>query len=80
MFIKDRAANSFEVGQRVHVKRSFRSPYSGRSGVLIEIALHDSYGTHLVCFSDGVQFRYTPDELKVLPDEFGISPEQQLAS
>ena len=80
MFIKDRDASSFEVGQHVRVKHSFRSPYSGRSGVLIAISLNDSYGTHLVCFNDGVQFRYTPDELKVLPDEFGISAEEQLAS
>jgi hypothetical protein len=27
-----------------------------------------------------VQFRYTPDELRLLPDEFGISAEEQLAS
>jgi hypothetical protein len=80
MFIKDRDASSFEVGQRVRVKRSFRSPYSGRSGVLIEISLNDSYGTHLVCFNDGVQFRYTPDELKGLAGEFSTSAEEQMVS
>jgi hypothetical protein len=80
MFIKDREASSFEVGQHVRVKRSFRSPYSGRSGVLIAISINDSYGTHLVCFNDGVQFRYTPYELKLLPGEFGGSAEEQLAS
>jgi hypothetical protein len=80
MFMKDRNASSFEVGQRVRVKRCFRSPYSGRSGVLIGISLNDSYGTHLVYFNDGVQFRYTPEELRLLPDEFGISDEEKLAS
>jgi hypothetical protein len=80
MFVKDRNSSSFEVGQHVRVKRSFRSPYSGRAGVLIGISLDDSYGTHLVHFSDGVEFRYTPDELRLLPDEFGISAEKQLAS
>jgi hypothetical protein len=78
MLIKDRDTTALKIGQRVRVKRSFRSPYSGRSGVLIGISLNDSYGTHLVCFNDGVQFRYTPDELKGLPGGFGISAEEQL--
>ena len=76
--MKDRDTSSFKVGQHVRVKRSFRSPYAGRSGVLIGISLNDSYGTHLVCFRDGVQFRYTPDELKALP--FDVSAEEQLVS
>jgi hypothetical protein len=79
MFMKDRDASPFKVGQRVRIKRSFRSPYSGRAGVLIAICLDDGYGTHLVYFDDGVQFRYTPAELKVLPGKLGI-PEEQLAS
>ena len=73
MFLKDREAIPLRVGQRVRVKRSIRSPYSGRAGVLIGISLNDGYGTHLVGFNDCVQYRYTPGELKVLPDEFGVS-------
>ena len=80
MFIEEPDTTVFKVGQRVRVKQSIRSPYSGCSGVLTGISRNDRYGTHLVCFNDGAQFRYTPDELKVLPGEFGISAEEQLAS
>jgi hypothetical protein len=33
-----------------------------------------------VFFDDGVQFRYIQDELKALPDEFGIPAKAQFAS
>jgi len=80
MFLKDRKAIPLRVGQRVRVKPGIRSPYSGHAGVLIGISLNDGYGTHLVGFNDRIQFRYTPDELKVLPDELGISAGNPLAS
>ena len=80
MFIEDPDTTMFKVGQRVRVKRSIRSPYSGRSGVLIGISRNDRYGTHLVYFNDGAQFRYTPDELKVLPGEIDVSADVQVAS
>ena len=80
MFIKDPIVTPLRVGQRVRIKRSIRSPYAGRSGVIIGIYPEDRYGTHLVFFDDGVQFRYVQDELKAVPDEFGIPAKAQFAS
>jgi hypothetical protein len=80
MLTKDPIVMALRVGQRVRVQRSFRSPYPGRCGVIIGIYLGDNYGTHLVSFDDGVQFRYTEDELRALPDPFGLPVGRQFAS
>ena len=53
-----------KLGDCVRVRKSMRSPYGGRLGVIIGIALHDRYGTHLVQFADGMDCRYQVDELE----------------
>ena len=54
------------VGNQVRVRTSKRSPYAGKTGVLVAIDESDSLGPYLVKFEDAVQFRYQPDELEAV--------------
>ncbi|HEY2380339.1 MAG TPA: hypothetical protein VGK48_04065 [Terriglobia bacterium] len=56
---------SFFVGNRVRIRRSCRSPYSGRWGVLSSVDVRDDRAPYLVSFDDGTQYRYTADEVEL---------------
>jgi hypothetical protein len=65
--IKDRWAQQktqFSAGDQVCVRRSNRAPLSGRSGTIIEVDMNDSRSPYLIRFSNGLQFRYRPEELQ----------------
>lgn len=56
---------SFFVGNRVRIRESRRSPYSGEWGVLSSVDLQDERAPYLVCFEDGTQYRYSADEVEL---------------
>lgn len=64
---------SFAVGNRVRIRESERSPYSSRFGVVSSVDLTDGRAPYLVCFEDGMQFRYKADEF-VSPDAYSGHP------
>jgi len=64
MLLKNHAATP-RKGERVRIRRSWRSPYSGCTGVLVVVETDDSYGAYVVQFDDGMQFRYQLAELKL---------------
>jgi hypothetical protein len=53
-------------GDNVVIRRGWRSPHAGRSGVLSAIEPNDPYGAYLVHFDDGTEFRYGFQELEAL--------------
>jgi hypothetical protein len=53
---------SLAVGNQVQIRENQRSPYAGRSGVVSSIDLEDGRAPYLVCFEDGMQFRYRVEE------------------
>jgi hypothetical protein len=53
----------FKTGEAAKVRHSIHSPYSGRTGTILEIDHFDPRGPYLVVFSDGLQFRYQSQEL-----------------
>lgn len=57
---------TFSSGDNVLIRRSWRSPHAGRAGVLSAIEPNDPYGTCLVHFDDGTEFRYGFQELEAL--------------
>jgi hypothetical protein len=59
-------------GTHVRIRRSWRSPLAGRIGVVLAIEPNDPYGTYLIQFHDGLQFRYERQdlELMVAPSSF----------
>src|SRR5215471_17524395 len=50
----------------VRIRRSWRTPLAGRSGVVLAIEPDDPYGTYLIRFEDGLQFRYERRDLEVM--------------
>src|SRR5262249_58338252 len=52
-------------GTHVRIRRSWRSPQAGRSGVVSAIEPNDPYGTYLIQFEDGLQFRYERHDLQL---------------
>lgn len=65
MLFKNHAATRPRNGERVRIRRSWRSPYSGCTGVLVAVETEDSYGAYVVQFDDGMQFRYQLAELQL---------------
>jgi hypothetical protein len=57
-----RRVDGFELGDPVQVCRG-RSPLAGLSGTVAEVTPNDPYGTYLVQFENGLQFRYQRKEL-----------------
>ena len=53
-------------GNHVRIQRSWRSPQAGRAGVVSAIKPNDPYGTYLIQFEDGLQFRYERHDLQLL--------------
>jgi len=56
----------FNAGDSARVRQSIHSPYSGRTGIVLDFDPSDKRGAYLVIFSDGLQFRYKPQELENL--------------
>ena len=52
-------------GNHVRIRRGWRTPLGGRSGVVSTIEPNDPYGTYLIQFEDGLQFRYEREELEL---------------
>ena len=52
-------------GNHVRILRGWRTPLGGRSGVVSTIEPNDPYGTYLIQFEDGLQFRYEREELEL---------------
>src|SRR5215831_18663345 len=55
-----------KIGNEVRVRRSWCSPLGGRAGVVSAIEPNDPYGTYLVQFEDGLQFRYERQDLELI--------------
>jgi hypothetical protein len=55
-------------GNHVRIRRSWHTPLAGRSGVVSAIDPNDPYGTFLIQFEDGLQFRYQRQDLKLMAD------------
>ena len=53
-------------GNHVRIRRSWCTPLGGRSGVVSTIEPNDPYGTYLIQFEDGLQFRYEREELELM--------------
>jgi hypothetical protein len=64
--VTQRTVNDLQCGNHVRIRRSGRSPYAGRTGVLSAIDPGDPYRIYLVRFEDGLQFRYERGELEPL--------------
>ena len=50
-------------GTQVRIRRTWRVPMAGRPGVVSAIEPNDRYGTYLIEFEDGLQFRYDRQDL-----------------
>ena len=53
-------------GSYVRIRRSWCTPLAGQAGVVLAIEPHDPYGTYLIRFEDGLQFRYERRDLEVI--------------
>jgi hypothetical protein len=53
-------------GNHVRIRRSWRTPLAGHSGVVSSIEPNDPYGTYLIQFEDGLQFRYERGDLELM--------------
>ena len=53
-------------GHHVRIRRSWRSPLAGRMGFVLAIEPDDPYGTYLIQFEDGLQFRYERQDLELM--------------
>ena len=53
-------------GTQVRIRRSWRTPMAGRPGVVSAIEPNDRYGTYLIEFEGGLQFRYDRQDLELL--------------
>lgn len=59
-------------GNHVRIRRSWRTPMTGRSGVVSAIEPNDPYGTYLVQFEDGLQFRYERGDLELMVPSYSF--------
>jgi hypothetical protein len=51
-----------QIGDRVRIRNSRRSPYSGRVGTIVTADRSNGNATFMVKFEDGLQFRYKVTE------------------
>ena len=61
-----RGTAGFSTGDAVRVKEYRRSPLAGQSGRIAKVTLGDPCGPYLVQFGNGLQFRYSGDEIVAL--------------
>ena len=66
MLDKDGIPIDLRSGTQVRIRRSWRMPMAGRPGVVSAIGPNDRYGTYLIQFEDGLQFRYERQDLEVM--------------
>jgi len=59
------SSTRFNPGEGARVRQSIHSPYAGRTGVILDFDPSDKRGDFLVLFSDGLRFRYKPNELEL---------------
>jgi hypothetical protein len=52
------------VGSTARIRRTWRSPYAGRLGVVSAIEPNDAYGAYFIEFEDGLHFRYHRQQLE----------------
>jgi hypothetical protein len=52
------------TGNTVRIRWTWRSPHTGRLGVVSAIEPDDAYGTYVIEFEDGLHFRYHRHELE----------------
>jgi len=52
------------TGNAVRIRRTWRSPYGGRLGIVSAIEPNDAYGPYVIEFEDGLHFRYHRHELE----------------
>jgi hypothetical protein len=64
MLDKNAISIDIKVGYTVRIRRSWRSPYAARLGVVSAIEPNDFYGTYIVEFEDGLHFRYQRQEVE----------------
>jgi len=53
-------------GTQVRIRRSWRTPMAGRPCVVSAVEPNDRYGTYLIEFKGGLQFRYDRQDLELL--------------
>ena len=58
------SSSPFKPGDSARVRQSIHSPYSGRTGIVLDFDPSDKRGSYLLMFGDGLQFRYKPQELE----------------
>jgi hypothetical protein len=66
MLDKNGIAIDLKCGNRVRIRRSWSTPLAGCSGVVLAIEPNDPYGTYLIQFQDGLQFRYERQDLELM--------------
>jgi hypothetical protein len=64
MLDKNGITIDLRIGNDVRIRRCWRSPLGGRSGLVSAIDPNDRYGTYLIQFEDGLQFRYERQDLE----------------
>jgi hypothetical protein len=64
MLDKNGISIDLRSGTQVRIRRSWRMPMAGRTGVVSAIEPNDRYGTYLIEFEDGLQFRYDRQDLE----------------
>ena len=57
-------STAIKPGDAARVRYSIHSPYSGYTGVVMNVDPTEKRGPYLVMFSDGLQFRYSEQELE----------------
>src|SRR5215831_12011888 len=58
------SSTDIKVGNAVRIRRTWRSPYGGRLGIVSAIEPNDAYGPYIIEFHDGLHFRYHRQELE----------------
>ena len=66
MLDKDGIRIDLRNGNHVCIRVSRRLPLAGHLGVVSAIEPNDPYGTYLVQFEDGLQFRYDRQDLELM--------------
>src|SRR5262245_51962861 len=64
MLDKNAILINVRVGSTVRIRRTWRSPYAARLGVVLAIEPNDCYGTYIIEFDDGLRFRYQRHEFE----------------
>src|SRR5215831_13214840 len=70
MLDKNAFRTDLRSGNHVRIRRSWRLPLAGRSGVVTAIEPNDPYGPYLIEFDDGMQFRYERRDLELIVTPF----------